>query len=264
MQKLLLSAVGLLVATLAIPALARFTVSLGAQSTQMDIESEADRYLSFPVEDKGTVTLDLKDAENNQDTDWGGELAVGYQYDFNPTLNIALEAFGQLVTTKVDAPVYSSHTDFLLAEGHVPVYDATASFNWIAGLRLRPGYYVTPSTRLFIDGGIVWGDFELKQDDVVMDFWNSLPYADFDETERETLVGWRYGAGVEHEVTDDFAIGIDFIITEFETFESDSVEDVSKLFSSLAGPNVTTAAQSTYTPTLTMIGLNFKYLLGGK
>lgn len=264
MKKILLSAAALLVAMgFTTSTLANFSLSVGIESVQMDIESHADRSIAVSGNDNGLFLFN--DSEDNQSTGVGGEVALGYEYDITSEVNIGLEIFGQIDNTDVATPVYANYTDVFTTDIDAPVYDAIASFEWFAGARLRPGYYVTPTTRFFIDGGVVWGGFKLEQSTIVADYWNAVLGTDFDRSEKETLVGWRYGAGVEHEITDNFAIGLDFIVTEFEKFESDTIEDVAALFTNPGNGDTTTIhAESSYRPTLTTIGLNFKYIFGAK
>lgn len=267
-QKLLAAATTLAITSIATPVFAQFTLSAGVQGTRMDVESESQRMLVIPNNKQSTIgpdttTLLLDDSENNESTNVGGELAAGYQFNFANNLNIALEIFGQLSNTQVDTPVFANGSALLITKIGIPAQDATASFNWIAGLRARPGYYMTPKTRLFLDGGIVWGGFELEQAADVVNFFNVNLPADFDRTETETLVGWRYGAGIEYKLTPSFVIGVDYIITEFEEFTSDTVEDFATFINSqLSQGGGSLTANSEYQSTLHTAGLNFKYLFG--
>ena len=266
MQKQLLSASALLLATgMAVPTFAQFTLSLGAQSNQLEISSHNQLFFSnFQPHNEQNIAqnnLNLNNSNNSQETNVGGELAAGYQFNYDATYNVAIEIFGQLSNTRVETPVAPNGIDVLTTLYSVPLADATASFEWLAGIRMRPGYYVTPAVRLFIDGGIVWGDFELEQSDALHHFVNATLATNFDQSQTETLVGWRYGAGVEYQFNEMMALGLDYIITEFDEFSSDFVEDAAAAGAIIYGSPIN--AHADYTPTMHTLGLNFKLLFGG-
>lgn len=233
----------LLVASISSPAFAQFTASLGVQSAELDVNTHTEL---------NNVTADGVDALDGNatttDIDIGGELALGYQFNFAHGRNIAFEAFGQLLAsdTKV-TPITGA--SFAALEN-----EATASFDWIAGLRVRPGYDVTPTIRVFLDGGIAWGGFEVEYEDGFITANEFTPFGD----DSDTLFGWRYGAGMEYKFTKQFLIGVDYIITEFNELDADELADAK------GGLHITSPVYTTYTPTLHTLGLNFKYLFGHK
>jgi opacity protein-like surface antigen len=249
MKKALLSTTALLVAAgIATPSIAQWTISAGIQSAQLEVESDSEAYVT-PSTPNPFATSSFDFSRNDQDTSIGGELAVGYQYNINNVYNVALEGFGQLSAAEVDVDAVSP-------------YDANASVTWVAGLRLRPGYYVTPSTRLFIDGGVVLGGFELEQaENTIQGAERALKTSALDKTEVDTLCGWRYGVGIEHKMTENFVMGVDYTVTEFETYTSDFLEDAVEI---AHAQGKTGDAKAEYSPTLSTLGLNFKYLFGAK
>lgn len=233
---------------LAIPALADFTISAGIQSTTMDVHSNMN--VTEPPGMGDPDSFPINGFEDDFDTDVSGELAVGYQYDFDDTYNIALELYGQLLAPQVVVPFYAGdNNDFSNDAVHT-------SFDWITGLRLRPGYYVTPSTRFFIDGGVALGNFKAE-------YPNELTFSDdrgitvfpTHSSETSTLWGWRYGVGIEHEIDENFLIGVDYTITQFNEMNATVVSDT------LLDPSLGfEQASMMYTPKLSTLGLNFKYL----
>lgn len=269
MHKRLLSTSALLLAAgFAVPAFAQVTVSLGVQSSQLFVESETTFLASDPkVVDPSIRPLNLADADDNQATDVGGELALGYQFNVNSIFNIALEGFGQLAATTVDTPIFPDGADVLLSEIETglttPLQSAKATFNWLAGLRVRPGLYITPKTRVFVDGGVVWGGFELEQSRDTVDFLNAVSSFDFDHKESKTLIGWRYGVGAEYDITDNFVVGVDYTVTGFDEFNSEFVEEFGE-YATTTGLFGTVTSSASYVPTFHTLGLNFKYQFGAK
>ncbi len=246
MQKTLLSTTALLItAGIAVPAFAQWTISAGVQSTQLEVESRFQSSLD-------SINGNQDYSRNDQATGIGGELAVGYQYNFDTTYNVALEAFGQLS----DAQVRTQGMDVDTTNGDFQLLDPQASITWIAGLRLRPGFFVTPSTRVFLDGGVVVGGLEVEQNDDLVATIASETGQTLDEEDVTTLWGWRYGAGAEHKFTENFLVGLDYTITEFDDYKSEFAQDAS---STSAVPGTQSVH---YTPTLHTLGLNFKYLFG--
>ena len=87
MQKQLLSISALLItAGLTVPAFAEVTISVGVQSSELDVESRN-------IVINHDVVIDR--TESNNDTSVGGEVALGYQYDFATDYDLAIELFGQ-------------------------------------------------------------------------------------------------------------------------------------------------------------------------
>ena len=165
-KKLLSTSTLLIAASAATSSFAQVTLSLGVQSSELDIETQNEMFI--PVDG-----ININRTESNNNTGLGGELALGYQYDFNPTFDIAVELFGQLSGAETKTPLTADSGGTFFSAAHVPFKDSVASFDWIAGLRLRPGYNLTHSTRLFVDGGIVLGGFEVTHNDQTVDAINA-------------------------------------------------------------------------------------------
>ena len=241
-KNILLSSTALLVAAgFATPTFAQFTISAGVQSTNMNVESEMN--VSFI---SGTIITETSASSNNQETAVSGELAGGYQFNFNPTYNVALEVFAQQLNNSVNVPIFVDESDRISGN------TAKTSFDWIAGLRLRPGYNITPSTRVFVDGGVVWGGMEIDYDDD-----NGLGLGG--QEDAETLSGWRYGAGFEHAFLYNFMIGVDYTVTQFSEMHAEKAEQA--FHEQKNGSGSTSFEDSA---TLKTLGLNFKYLFGAQ
>ena len=257
MQKQLLSMSVLLIAAgLAVPAFAEFTLSVGVQSSELDVESR-NKVMGPP-----NSGIDIDRTESNNDTSLGGEVALGYQYDFATDYDLAIELFGQFSGADTAVPIEADSLAPMFQQFGLPDEDAHASFDWMAGIRLRPGYNVTPSTRFFIDGGVLLGSFEMEYSDAMIEQVSNLLTTNFASSETETLFGWRYGVGVEYKVTHNFMLGVDYAITEFNEFTSDFVEDAAA--AALPQHQTHVDAESKYTPTFYTWGLNFKYAFGAK
>lgn len=268
MHKRLLSTSALLLAAgFAVPAFAQVTVSLGVQSSQLFVESETAFSATDPALLDPLPPLNINEVGDDQATDVGGELALGYQFNVNSIFNIALEGFGQLAAAKVNTTVLPAASDVLLSQLEegiaTPIMSATASFNWLAGLRVRPGLYITPKTRVFVDGGVVWGGFELEQSSDTVDFLNAVSDFDFDRKESKTLIGWRYGVGAEYDITDNFVVGVDYTVTGFDEFNSEFAEEFGD-YATTTGLFGNVASSASYVPTFHTLGLNFKYQFGAK
>jgi opacity protein-like surface antigen len=220
---------------------ADFSLSAGVQSSTIDVRTNM-----HVVENDG---FNIVGYEDDFDTDISGELALGYQYDFDETYNLALELYGQLVSSQAISPFYAGDNNDYSND------EISTSFDWIAGLRLRPGYYITSNTRFFIDGGVALTRFKAE-------YPSSLTSSDHRDvtiyptasSESSTLWGWRYGLGIEHEIDDNFIIGVDYAITQFDEMNASVVGNTLE-----TDPNIATASMA-YTPKLSTLGLNFKYM----
>lgn len=141
----------------------------------------------------------------NKNNDIRNEVAVGYEYGFNDDYNVALEVFGQK-----NLPEYTVDEVEIWA-----LNDGRADLDWATGVRLRPGYNVTQNTRVFLEGGVVLGDFSMELTDSVMGA------AQYDEEMGQSamLQGLRYGVGIEHRLEDinHLSLVLDYSMTEFES-----------------------------------------------
>ncbi len=156
----------------------------------------------------------------NRSNEFRNEMAVGYQYGFNDEYNVAFEVFGQKNPTETRVSNYSYDLEESTPIDTNEIWglsDGRADLDWATGIRLRPGYNVTKNTRLFLDGGVVWGDFSME----LTDSSGAVGAAQFGNDaaiQTDTLRGWRYGAGLEHhlESISHLSLVFDYSMTEFE------------------------------------------------
>lgn len=156
----------------------------------------------------------------NKNNELRNEMAVGYEFGFNDEYHVALEVFGQKNPGehKVNNYAYgleepSPVDDF----DNWNLNDGRADLDWSTGVRLRPGYNVTGNTRLFLDGGIVLGDFSMELTDAAQ----TMGVAQYSDamSQGNILHGFRYGAGIEHELDEEshLRLVLDYSMTEFES-----------------------------------------------
>ncbi len=218
--------------TLITPVFAELTASLGIQSAELQVTSKTN-WPNFSPD------FSFEEAQSDESFGVSGEAAIGYRYRINDHYDFDTELFGQVNDAQTHVPVIAGDNNLTFA-------NATATFDWIWGLRVRPGYQITEDTRFFIDGGLVWGMFDVdyhKHDPNII-------IVDSDDAHK-AIYGWRYGVGVEHAFNDFFAVSVDYALTEFDEvntyLENESEESNGK---------------TTYTPTFYTIGLNFKVFFG--
>lgn len=147
------------------------------------------------------------------------EMALSYLYGFNDTYHVAFEVFGQKNgNDRLDSSLLSVNERTPQDENEIwGNDDVRADFDWTTGVRLRPGMNVTPTTRLFLDSGVVWGDFSMELTNL-----NSGAFSGSDELEAsDTLRGFRYGAGIEQHLpyVNALSLVLDYSMTQFEETE---------------------------------------------
>ncbi len=74
--------------------------------------------------------------------------------------------------------------------------------NWMLSAKGRAGYLVRPDTLLYATGGVAFANFDISLD--------SKDYSD-------TLVGFIIGAGVEHQLDEDWSVRAEYAYTNFGT-----------------------------------------------
>ncbi len=153
------------------------------------------------------------------------EFAVGYQFGFNDSYNLGLELFSQKNPGELRVNNYALNSEEATPADIQEIWglnDGRADLDWAGGVRLRPGYNVTGTTRLFLDGGIVWGDFSMELTDATGA--TALPFGD-ENMPTDTLRGLRYGAGIEHHVrsNSNLSLVLDYSMTEFESMNANNL-----------------------------------------
>jgi opacity protein-like surface antigen len=175
----------------------------------------------------GTLSVNAlaDDSITNRSNELRNELAVGYQFGFNDTYNVAFEVFGQKSPTETTRIMHSSYgIDEPTPVDNNEIWgldDNRADLDWATGVLLRPGYNITNTTRLFLEGGVVWGDFSME----LTDSSNGVGAAQLsnaDLVQNDTLRGLRYGAGIEHHLKsiNNLSLVLDYSMTEFESSSS--------------------------------------------
>ncbi|MGH1349364.1 MAG: outer membrane beta-barrel protein [Methyloligellaceae bacterium] len=74
--------------------------------------------------------------------------------------------------------------------------------DWMLSAKGRAGYLVRPDTLLYATGGIAFANFDIKLDR---------------QNYSETLVGFIIGAGVEHQLDEDWSVRAEYAYTDFGT-----------------------------------------------
>jgi outer membrane immunogenic protein len=83
------------------------------------------------------------------------------------------------------------------------------------GVRARLGYAMD-RTLLFIQGGVTWAEYEAELDGI------AIPPG-FEDYSDETLFGWQIGGGVEHAVTDMITVRLDYLYTDYESGDAETL-----------------------------------------
>ncbi|MFA6037749.1 MAG: outer membrane beta-barrel protein [Legionellales bacterium] len=168
----------------------------------------------------------------NKNNDMRNEVAVGYEYGFNDDYNVALEVFGQKNQNEY---VVNSTDDVEIWD----LNDGRADLDWATGVRLRPGYNVTQNTRVFLEGGVVLGDFSMELTDSAM---GAVQYDDA-LSQSTMLQGLRYGVGIEHHLKDinHLSLVLDYSMTEFEPAANNTNSNMPSSAATVADFNSTEA-----------------------
>lgn len=177
------------------------------------------------------------------DSGYGGEAMLGYfmrfgeededEYDWQVALEIAFDAAGNSMEYTYAGPLF------------VPQLDSETHLEYSYGVRLLPGYFVSPRTLLFVDLGLTWGHFETT-------FLETFgpDFGTYNES-TDNLFGFRYGLGMEHFFTDEFSLGLEYAITSYENYHVTSTG-----FEENVG---IVPVDNKYQPTVSTGSLEFKY-----
>jgi hypothetical protein len=157
----------------------------------------------------------------NKNNEMRNETAVGYEFGFNDDYHLAVEVFGQRNPGEHKVNNYAYGVDESSPVDDFEIWglnDGRADLDWTTGVRLRPGVNITNNTRLFLDGGVVFGDFSMELTDSANTVGAAQMGAD-DMTQSSLLRGIRYGAGIEHQLKNisHLRLVLDYSMTEFES-----------------------------------------------
>ncbi len=206
-----LSSTVLLGAAFAIPATAHeLTVSLGLLSAGLD--SNFQQYTS-------ASTGEERYSANN--TELGGEAAFGYVWTINSGFDMAFELFYDFTSNTAEQTTTTN--------GNV---SNTVSDTY--GIRVLPGFYVTSNTKIFLDIG--WAN--MNQD---LDISKVITRTGFSEDKKsESSSAYRYGAGVQTMIYDNFSLRASYVVTDGASKVSLTSDD--GLYSYSATPTIQTFA----------------------
>ena len=86
------------------------------------------------------------------------------------------------------------------------VSGGTLSVNsdWMASIRVRAGYLMSPDTLLYATAGVAWANFDTE-----------LSGISGSTSSSETMAGFVIGAGIEHHFTEDWAARLEYAYTDF-------------------------------------------------
>ncbi|QPC45060.1 porin family protein [Kaustia mangrovi] len=122
-----------------------------------------------------------------------GGLQVGYNYQFDSVV-VGLE--GDIGFGDVDDVIYP--------DSLVPRIESR--IDWMATIRGRLGW-AWDRTLFYVTGGVAFADVKIKSE-------FSFSAFDDSDSDRETLVGWTVGGGVEHALTDNISLKAEYLYAD--------------------------------------------------
>lgn len=160
--------------------------SLGAGVTNVNMDTR------FTYED---TELPLKTYISATDSAISGEFYVGYAYNINKGFDLGIEIFYDLGGPEV--------------KQFVATFDyVTSSLSNTFGLRIVPGFNITPSTRVFASVGYSLLETEINIKD-------TTPVTPFESnSEKKNGGALTYGAGLETMFYDSFGLRASYMVTD--------------------------------------------------
>jgi outer membrane immunogenic protein len=146
-------------------------------------------------------------------------LQLGYNWQFNRSVVLGIEGdiqwTGQKGSTSFGCPGVSCNagmTAIAVAAAPVNVGDYSQKLTWLATIRPRLGYTVTPTILAYVTGGVAFG--HIKTDGTISGFTAAgLPTsASFGSSTTKT--GWTVGGGVEGQIWGRWTAKLEYLYVD--------------------------------------------------
>lgn len=138
------------------------------------------------------------------DTTFNSTLFLGYGHTFKNKAYLALEAFGNWPSLKTEGE----------ATGAYATNTSDLSFNSVYGIRLLPGYQLTPKITAY--GIVGYARAKVHTDSTLMGTINSVPSLNTSSSINETLNGYQLGLGAMTKITEHVSLRGDAIYSSYE------------------------------------------------
>ncbi|WP_269930228.1 outer membrane protein [Aminobacter sp. HY435] len=127
-----------------------------------------------------------------------GGVYVGYNHQFANNVVLGIDADINAAHLTGGGGEYSDN------DGPLVGLDTSSKMNWNGAVRARAGYAMDRFLP-YVAGGLSFGgyEFELLGDNVLM------------FSEKETMVGWNIGAGIEYAATDNLILRAEYRYSDF-------------------------------------------------
>lgn len=161
-----------------------------------------------------TPLLPITSAHQQAVTGVIAQLFAGWDAQFTPTWDAAVEVFGNIESSKISA----SETNY---RGTGLNVSATESLKGNVGAALEPGLHINQNTRVYGKAGVVWGEFASTSSSP-----NGPGALGFSGVLRKTVFGCIFGAGIESTFGKGMAVRVEYDHTEYNAFTTVSPDSV--------------------------------------
>jgi outer membrane immunogenic protein len=120
---------------------------------------------------------------------WLGGGQIGYNWDL---VGFLVGVEGDFAFSEIDGDSIFSGKN------------ASSSLDWLATIRARGGFLITPDTLLYGTVGIAWGDWT--------DRFNPISIS---QSWSDVYTGWTVGGGVETKLTNAISIKVEYLYIDF-------------------------------------------------
>jgi outer membrane immunogenic protein len=231
-------------------------LDVGLQSTQTDINTTNALFGGFPIDVAGAPTTY---PANSAAPRFGGYL--GYNWQFAPRWLTGLEADVGWAHNNTTLNGILLPGSFPLVSGSANTSFATGT-NWDGSARVRAGYLVTPSSLIYVTGGVAWQTFQstLSSSPCLTLFLGTCFGPPFSDTNDATRVGWTVGTGIETALWGRWMLRAQYRYSDFgsASFSNTNSINILTIGGVVPTPLVTAYSERLRTNTATL-GLAYKF-----
>jgi outer membrane immunogenic protein len=231
----------------------------GLKSSGVDIY---DDYFFAAAGAAGALSATASGIGSSNKGSFSGGAQLGFNYQFNPSFLVGLEADIQGVAgSSVNTTFAGLAADPL---GTATIMQTTgqfqASLDYIGTVRARAGYLVTPTLLIYGTGGLAYANANLSSSYATTDLSGFYGPGYATASYSDTRIGWTAGGGVEWMFLPNWSAKLEYLYYDLGTVTLNSVVTWGAL--GYYGYGYSTSASARFNGNLVRAGVNYHFTWG--
>ncbi|MFY9658271.1 MAG: outer membrane beta-barrel protein [Methylocystis sp.] len=231
----------------------------GLTSSGVDIY---DDYYPAAAGAAGALSADASGIGNGNRGSFSGGAQVGFNYQFNPSFLVGVEADIQGVAGSSVNTAFTSAAPDPLGSPTTMLTSAQfqGSLDYVGTVRARAGYLVTPTLLVYGTGGLAYANANMSASYATIDLAGIYGPGFASSSYSDTRVGWTAGGGVEWMFLPNWSAKLEYLYYDLGTVTLNSVVTWGSL--GYYGYGYSTSASARFNGNLVRAGVNYHFTWG--